>query len=1035
MNVLPVQREIVVFPTDLALRRYQTEQALSDGFCRTAGHFSISGLLRSLREAAVESSAMRSSVSIVLARKQAVETARGHFDEKGALAQLSASACEVVLEKLENELAQLPLQAEKILEWLHSYPSDHRLHQMGLLYEIWRAQGEQEGMLDAVEQHRRVLRLLRMDPAEGPLFLRGVRRIVFRDVRWFSPFEEQVVLRLNERLKVRIESALPASHSDVQNETLGQRVMAEIQTEPWAGWAEELGDAWVMESAEMLSGLECSSIDFLRSAGTYGEMEDVARRIVYYQEAYQTPFHRFAIVVPNMSMVQDVVPHVFGRFGLPYYFRRGRPVLSSPCVKAFMGWLAYPIEGDRDGLIDLIRHPAIQMEMREQQVEELLRAHPYPRLSGFDLEWFKGTQRLSGAAGLARLDRWIVEPEDHFNVKAMESLRGVLEGLKEVSLPLSELIDLLAHLLENETIRPEESREHGIAVMNYEDAVGLSFDWVGFCGMNEGRCPEPVRQDALIYAEEREALRNELMDQQVQLPKLALADPSVRMEQQRVRFLSALGMAREQILFSYSALNEQGDEQMCGRFYRQVWMLAGWAREQEFSLSLYDEWRINQLPENNFLMRHALRQKKVKPVERLPMPGESFLSWIPEALIRTEDEALQCAVHCPQPVDQSDDAVPVEFEVLAERIRMEQARTDYLNQPEEERHELIYAGHLPDLVDSIRDWLKSQRAISPTALEELTHCRYLFLMNRILKMRAPDELDDFPLPLDRGKLMHDIFDRVFTCLAKGDAAVPSTLAWAVQDEMGWLLSDQPAAEAIPLVRLHPEQKEAVLKFAEDVARERIAEAVAEQGSLGHPAVWAVEQEKLIQSVRTAVAFDVEHSLAERRYPALFEFSFNESLGVSVAGVAIKGKVDRVDLVFDQAGRLDQLHVLDYKGTSRKQSKTELYIDRVMRALDCQLPLYAFAVQHYFFGSFDTPEVNARTKAGYIITERDPSTFPRIRKKALISMDEPELTTNFKKALHEQLYRIGIGDFSVDPYHAGFDDYQPLLRNRPVDEQL
>jgi hypothetical protein len=51
------------------------------------------------------------------------------------------------------------------------------------------------------------------------------------------------------------------------------------------------------------------------------------------------------------------------------------------------------------------------------------------------------------------------------------------------------------------------------------------------------------------------------------------------------------------------------------------------------------------------------------------------------------------------------------------------------------------------------------------------------------------------------------------------------------------------------------------------------------------------------------------------------------------------------------------------------------------------------------------------------------------------MDEPELTTNFKKALHEQLYRIGIGDFSVDPYHAGFDDYQPLLRNRPVDEQL
>ena len=250
---------------------------------------------------------------------------------------------------------------------------------------------------------------------------------------------------------------------------------------------------------------------------------------------------------------------------------------------------------------------------------------------------------------------------------------------------------------------------------------------------------------------------------------------------------------------------------------------------------------------------------------------------------------------------------------------------------------------------------------------------------------------------------------------------------------GWFLSDQPAEEAIPLVRFHPEQKEKILEFAEYIARELIAEAVARQEALGHPAVWAVEQEKLIQSVQTAVAFDVEHSLVERRYPALFEFSFEESLGVSVAGVAIKGKVDRIDLIFDKDGRLDQLHVLDYKGSSREQDKAEDYIERVMSALDCQLPLYAFATQQYFFGVFDTPEVNSRTKAGYIIVERDPVAFPGKRKKALISMDEADLTTGFKTSLGEQLDRIRTGDFSVDPYHAGFGDYQPLLRNCPIDE--
>ena len=129
------------------------------------------------------------------------------------------------------------------------------------------------------------------------------------------------------------------------------------------------------------------------------------------------------------------------------------------------------------------------------------------------------------------------------------------------------------------------------------------------------------------------------------------------------------------------------------------------------------------------------------------MPGESFLSWIPEALLRTEDEALQCAVNHPNLADQSDEAVPVEFELLAERIRMEYARTEYLNQSEDERNQLIYAGHLPDIAASIRAWLEGQRAISPTALEELTHCRYLFLMNRILKLQVPNDLDDFPFPL------------------------------------------------------------------------------------------------------------------------------------------------------------------------------------------------------------------------------------------------------------------------------------------------
>ena len=109
----------------------------------------------------------------------------------------------------------------------------------------------------------------------------------------------------------------------------------------------------------------------------------------------------------------------------------------------------------------------------------------------------------------------------------------------------------------------------------------------------------------------------------------------------------------------------------------------------------------------------------------------SLLSWIPEALLRTEDEALQCAVNNPNMADQSDEAVPVEFELLAERIRMEHARTEYLNQSEDERNQLIYAGHLPDIAASIRAWLEGQRAIQSDSVGGVDALSVSLLMNRI----------------------------------------------------------------------------------------------------------------------------------------------------------------------------------------------------------------------------------------------------------------------------------------------------------------
>ena len=195
---------------------------------------------------------------------------------RGCIASLSSAACEVVLEKVEKELAQLPLQAEcwsgctrirrgiGCIKWVYSMRFGSGASRKGYLMR-W--------------THRRVLRLLRKDQADWPIFKRGSAHCISGCVLVF-PFEEQVVLRLNERLQLRVESTLPYSHSDMQSETLGVY---------WLKFRLNRGrlggracDAWVMESAEMLSGLGVRQSIFRGQRSLWGDRRcSSSDRLVY----------------------------------------------------------------------------------------------------------------------------------------------------------------------------------------------------------------------------------------------------------------------------------------------------------------------------------------------------------------------------------------------------------------------------------------------------------------------------------------------------------------------------------------------------------------------------------------------------------------------------------------------------------------------------------------------------------------------------------------------------------------------------------
>jgi ATP-dependent helicase/DNAse subunit B len=1025
----------LIFPSTWAMRRFQWKKARDEEICDCSSHYTFSSFFTLLETHLSCARRQPNASEKWLYRREAVERARGRFKGASGFIPISTSGLTAILKQFEYEIAQLPDQADSILAWMEQeHASTHRLYHMMQLYRAWVEVLASHALDDQVKTHQQILALLRAEEHAWPSALRAAEEIIYRDVRWLSPFEEICLMTLFSKCNVCLESALPAAHAEESALRFNQQVLFNTQTTPWAGWAEEIGDALAMDSHELLSDLPVGRLHFSRSAGAYGEIEDIARRIAYYVREREHQPHEIAVVVPNLSLVQDIIPHVFNRFKLPYYFRRGRPVLSSPVVKAFVSWLSFPLEGDRDTLIDLIRHPALYFEDREKQVTELVERFASPQLDGFSLEWFKGTETLCGEVLLERFDQWLIEPEDHFNQAAKQKLQEHIEGMRERSLSLADWREWICEGLANETIQPARSHEHGVFILNMDDAAGMEFEVLFLAILNEGLSPTPLKEHPLFTTEDIGALRKVLEKEEQSISPMALPDRGVRLEQQRVSFMATLGMARNELVCSTRAINEEGTVQVAGRYYRELWELGKGFLEHAVQPDTYDQWRMDQLPSGNFLGQHFERQRNEKECVRDAPPGESFLEVVPPALAVGAEEYFQSALinETPRNTHQSSaDQSSALYHDLIRRIEMEYDRVAYVDADPQQRAPSVYCGHLPELIDLVQKWLDEKEALSPTTLETLTHCRYLFLLEKILGVNAPEKQEIYPNPMKRGSLMHEIFYTIYSRLATGEAALDLPQAWAIRTASGWKKSDTPEEGALPLVVLPPEALNTLLAYAEKTAKACCMAAWARSEALGHPAIWQVEEEKLIRFIRAVVQYDVENAWEEQRYPALFEFAFSADLGVKIGDISIKGKIDRIDLCFDATGHLSHIEVLDYKGSSREETKKEKYVQRVMQALDCQLPLYGFAAQQLFFDAYNTPECNARTKAGYLIQAKDCPSFAKKRKTALLNLDAPDLINRFNASLLEQVQRIQQGDFSVDPYHASYSDLSSILRTEPV----
>jgi len=993
----------MIFPTELAKRRTERRLVLEAGVLDASRLLTQKKLLALCEQAARRTGLLKgrspNPTETRLLLEEAAETVR--FATGQPLARLSPAARAGVLQQAIEAFAVFAEKESTLVEWLLAHEPDHKLHGIGQLLTAWRALCTKMDIADRFTVNTALLRLI--ESGDLPRELDGA--VHFRAVRWFNPFEERFAAALKKRLgmaRVKIYSVLPGAHAEAAEDRLFAAVRSEMMRgaeEEWKPWLEDFADAFEANDSNILESESRQRVSFFVSAHPYGEIEDAARRIAGEIENGTAP-DEIAMILRDLSPYTDIIPDVFQRFGIPYHFRRGTPAAAHPPVKALLALLAFPQTGSRDRLCDLLLMPGIlwpglDTEARQALVQEIRLKEP-PRLrrlpkelAGFFPSFANATAGRQGSekriapAEFAERTQALIQQH---GLRLPDEVLALINDIAEVSsrpAPPERLTALFEELLDNVTLKDETGTESGVWIVNPMDAAGLRFESVYIAGMDDRTFPQIPKADSLLNDTERKALRAFLNERKIPCPRLALSETGAALIQEEILFLTAMSAARERLTLSYTRTGSDGKERAPGEFFERMRGLTG--------------------------------------IEK-PALGASFHTILPPEFCRAEDEVRQTQAWLSKNVD---------------------ATPSSRSQPDEKRDEGV--------ASTIEKWLVKNPEFSATALESLARNRFIFFLEKVLGIKSDRTHEDDTDPMDRGNVIHNILEQIYTAIAKQSGlyatrvnvdATPPSRSPEKENATGashlrWRITQQVGLESIPLAVFDPSKADELLALAKEIALREFEKAERRPSvHLGHPAVWETEKCKLMQVIENFVRMDIETAQAENRYPALFEMKFDAKHDLPVAlkrgeeEVRLKGKIDRIDLIFDSNGELERLLVVDYKSKSRGVPVSQLEKEIGLN-LDCQIPLYTFAAQEKFFGAHNTPELNEKTQAVYHLQERDLKKMTNHFEKKRLTMN-PELTEAFLETLFSNVRKLRAGDLATEPLIAGYDDYSHICRTTAID---
>lgn len=550
----------------------------------------------------------------------------------------------------------------------------------------------------------------------------------------------------------------------------------------------------------------------------------------------------------------------------------------------------------------------------------------------------------------------------------------------------------------------EPASQDGAAVtlaLPVREARGLDFDTVFVIGLNDQTFPAYRGEDPLIPDDARRLLNPALAAALRRRHGARAADapgPILRTRPQRnaedpFLFFLALSMPERRVVLSYARADETGQPLARSPFIEEVVRMLGAPPDP-----------IRRLADTDFI----------------PSPADCF----------DAREFLNCAAdlgildeNCPAEV-----ADPERIASISRRVKIERARAAYLAMPTREELELLasspekaaLAGPYDGLVGAdprLREILLGapggdRRQWSAKQLAEAAGCGFRYFAARVLRLNEADDPGVEQSAAETGDFAHDVLRELierridFTRL---DQALRR--AHEILDELR--AKHAPAARDDAFFAIAWERVE---RIVEEFAR--------------------YENRRIEDGAETPDA-----SLAEHKFSLMIQDGRSLPPPAQI-DVELTGRIDRLDLYRDAAGKVSRIRLVDYKTSRKLDRQKELLKPANFALADFQMPLYALAALNDFSEklapnvSLDGVYVALRARgrdreaAAALPLARlalDPAS--RARRAAQAAADDPAAPPLARLPVADRIVEVVsdmvAGRFDVDPLVC--DDYCPYRR--------